>query len=46
MKYEAPTLEGPAELYETPMLLDVADVSAAELGLCATGGSCEIEQQM
>lgn len=43
MRYETPVLEGPAELYESPVLLEVGDAVA---GVCITGGSCdgEVEQ--
>ena len=38
MKYSTPVLDS-AEMYETPFLLNVEDVSGA--GVCVTGGSCE-----
>ena len=38
MSYEAPILEGPAELYETPLLLDVQDLAGCNWG-CVTSGS-------
>lgn len=36
--YETPILDGPAELYETPLLVDVNDSVA---GICLTAGSCD-----
>ena len=38
MSYEAPVLEGPAEMYETPLLLDVQDLAGCNWG-CVTSGS-------
>ena len=38
MTYETPTLSGPAELYESPVLLDVQDLSGCSF-LCVTSGS-------
>ena len=38
MSYETPILEGPAELYETPLLLDVQDLAGCNWG-CVTSGS-------
>ena len=37
-EYEAPQLLTPGELYETPMLLDLEEVTACDK-LCGTGGS-------
>ena len=39
--YETPILEGPVELYETPLVVDIdlsAGVELGDLG-CVTGGS-------
>jgi hypothetical protein len=41
MEYETPKLQGPAEYYETPLLLDVALASGS---FCITGGSCNSGQ--
>lgn len=41
MRYETPKLSTAAELYETPMLLDVEDIAGA--GVCITGGGCSSE---
>ena len=36
--YQAPVLEGPARLYETPLLLDVEEAASCWFA-CITGGS-------
>ena len=38
MEYTKPTLEGPAELYEAPLLLDVEAAASCNWG-CVTSGS-------
>jgi hypothetical protein len=38
LNYEKPVLLRPGELYETPMLLDLEEVTSAETPCCDTGG--------
>ncbi len=42
MHYETPILEAPVDLYETPLLVDLDEATAFDIGDigCATGGSC------
>ena len=35
--YESPTIEGPFQVYETPMLLDIEDAASCDWG-CVTSG--------
>lgn len=52
MRYEAPVLREPEQLYEAPMLVDLAEISASHEdgyaaegcdGLCWTGGGTSSE---
>ena len=36
--YASPTIEGPFQVYETPMLLDIEDAASCNWG-CITSGS-------
>lgn len=40
MEYESPVLGAPESLYETPVLLDLEDVSAEDPCCDTGGGSC------
>ncbi|HEX4953120.1 MAG TPA: hypothetical protein VF017_06970 [Thermoanaerobaculia bacterium] len=43
MRYETPRLQGPIELYQTPMLVDIDEAAAEALDIdidgCNTSGS-------